>query len=217
MLVKVSFLREGLFAIVEWTYKGSFTSMHPKVIEEIVPLSKVHFAELVIALEYFYGSMGSRVLVLEDSESFGFRDGFLNFKFFDVIMFTFGYFYLDSTWNLFSNIIVHDVLLTHDLDGVAFPQKIIKMDLLRHSLILKALVRIFHILAMEYNHLWLEYFSNTQARLLQFWLWLIYRLIHFGSKCKIFGYIVALRRVKQPGKDARNGWEEGALMRNTFV
>ena len=50
VLVQVSLLCEALPTRSLRTYKGSFASVHPQVIEEIMPLSEEHVTTLVVAL-----------------------------------------------------------------------------------------------------------------------------------------------------------------------
>ena len=114
VFVQVCFLCESLLTVIVRAYKGSFSCMYPKMIEEVVPLSEVHFASLVIAFEDFYESVCSRVLILKHLEIFGLWNRFLNLKLLKIIIFALCYLYINTLWDLSFYFIIRNKLVTHD-------------------------------------------------------------------------------------------------------
>jgi len=68
VLVQVCLLGEALSTAWERAHEGSFTSMDSQVVEEIMPLSKIHSTIIMIALQDLNEPLGPRVLVFEHSE-----------------------------------------------------------------------------------------------------------------------------------------------------
>ena len=68
MLVEVGSLSETEAATLMWTSVGSFISMDPQVIEEVVPFSEAFSAVIVIAFEYLNIPLRFRILESEYSE-----------------------------------------------------------------------------------------------------------------------------------------------------
>lgn len=77
VLVQVTLLREGKLAVLlhgVWARVRSLIGVDPQVVIEIVPLSEVHWAVRVIALQDFEISLGLWVLEFEYPKHLGRRD-----------------------------------------------------------------------------------------------------------------------------------------------
>lgn len=80
MLVKVGLLSECLFAIWETAHKRALLSVNSEMIKKVVPFSKEHSTSCMLTLEYFYKTLGLRVLVLVNLKFPSARNFLVNFQ-----------------------------------------------------------------------------------------------------------------------------------------
>lgn len=79
VLVKISFLCEGLVAAQVAALERSFAGVDAKMVKKVVPLAEIKLASSEVTLQNFDTSVGSRVLVFKYAVTSGQR----NLNFFD--------------------------------------------------------------------------------------------------------------------------------------
>lgn len=153
VLVQISLLGERLVAIVIWTLKGSFTSMHSQMVEEIMPFSEKHMAASSIAFKDLHLSLGLRILIFEDSEVSGVRRLFINLYAIEVEVLAMDYLYIYSLGDLRSDSFIRNRFLTYDLSIRRGTFRILRILDLGEGFFF------YQILALEDYLLWIEIFG----------------------------------------------------------